>query len=91
MLSVFAEAIVKKVPLVRYSNVSVLSDGAAVADVLSKAGTGYIEYEAVVVRTIRKASRGFDNARYVDTFRLSELIGAAAAACDSVEDASGGS
>ena len=67
-----------------------LSDGAAVAVVLSKAGTGYIEYEAVVVRTIRKASRGLESARYVDIVRLSDFAGAAAAACESADEASGG-
>ena len=90
MLSVFADAIVKKVPLVRNPKVRVLRDGAAVTDVLRRPGTGYIEYEAVVVNTIRKASRGLDNARYVFIVRLSELFGASDAARESVEDASGG-
>ena len=38
MLSVFADAMVRKVPVVRYSSVSVLSDGASVTVVLSNAG-----------------------------------------------------
>jgi hypothetical protein len=63
MLRVLADAMVKNVPLVRYNHVRVLSDGAAVTLVLNKAGTGYMEYDAVVVRTIRNASRGFDKAR----------------------------
>ena len=80
MFKVFADAMVRNVPLVRYSHVRALNEGAAVTLVLSRAGTGYIEYEAVVVRTMRNASRGFDNARYVDMVRLSDLLGAAAAA-----------
>ena len=67
-----------------------LRDGAAVAVVLSSAGTGYIEYDAVVVKTIRNARRGFVSAKYVENARLSDLAGAAAALCDSVEEASGG-
>ena len=63
MFNVFAEATVKKVPLVRKRSVKVLNDGAAVAVVLSSAGTGYIEYDAVVVRTMRKARRGFERER----------------------------
>ena len=70
---------VRNVPLVKYSHVRVLSDGAAVTLVLSRAGTGYIEYDAVVVSTMRNASRGFERARYVDMVRLSDLLGAAAA------------
>lgn len=63
MLSVFAEAIVRKVPPVRYRNVSALREGASVTDVLRRAGTGYAEYEAALVRTTRKASRGLERAR----------------------------
>jgi hypothetical protein len=43
MFSVFADAMHAKVPVVRNKSVSVLSEGASVTDVLSKAGTGYIE------------------------------------------------
>ena len=91
MLSVFADAMVKNVPLVRKPNVSVLRDGAAVADVLSKPGTGYMEYDAVVVNTMRKASRGLERARKVLIVRLSDLEGASDAARERVEEASGGS
>ena len=63
MFKVFAEAICKKVPLVRKSKVRVLSDGASVTEVLRRAGTGYIEYDAVVVRTTRNARRGLDSER----------------------------
>lgn len=91
MLSVFADAMVKNVPLVRKPSVRVLSDGAAVADVLSRPGTGYMEYDAVVVNTIRKASRGLQRARKVLTVRLSDLEGASDAARERVEEASGGS
>lgn len=90
MFSVFADAMVKKVPLVRNPKVRVLSDGAAVADVLRRPGTGYIEYEAVVVNTIRKASRGLDSARYVLIVRFNDFCGASDAARESVDDASGG-
>jgi hypothetical protein len=91
MLRVFADAMVRKVPLVRKPNVRVLSDGAAVAVVLSRPGTGYMEYDAVVVNTIRKASRGLQRARKVLTVRLSDLEGASDAARERVEEASGGS
>lgn len=91
MLSVFADAMVKNVPLVRKPSVSVLRDGAAVAEVLRRSGTGYMEYEAVVVNTIRKASRGLVRARYVLMVRLRDLEGASDAARERVEDASGGS
>lgn len=90
MFSALAEAMQEKVPVVRKSRVRVLSDGASVTDVLRSAGTGYMEYDAVVVRTIRKASRGLDKARYVETSLRIDLAGAAAASRDSVEDASGG-
>jgi len=60
---VFADAIHENVPVVRNRSVSVLSEGASVAVVLSSAGTGYIEYDAVVVRTMRNARRGFVRAR----------------------------
>ena len=69
---------------------SALRDGASVADVLNKAGTGYIEYEAEVVSTTKKASRGLERARYVEMDLRSDFAGAAAAFCESVEDASGG-
>jgi molybdopterin biosynthesis enzyme len=63
MLSVFAEAQVRKVPVVKKSKVIVLSDGAEVSAGLSMAGTGYMLYAAVVVSTIRNVSRGFDRER----------------------------
>ena len=69
---------------------SVLRDGASIAVEDSKAGTGYIEYDAVVVSTIRNANRGFDNAMYVEISLLSDFAGAAAAVRDNVDEASGG-
>lgn len=63
IFNVLADAICRNVPLVRNSSVRVLSEGASVTDVLSKAGTGYMEYDAVVVRTTRKARRGLDKER----------------------------
>ena len=91
MLSVFADAMVRNVPLVRKPRVRVLREGAAVTDVLSRPGIGYMEYDAVVVNTIRKASRGLQRARKVLTVRLSDLEGASDAARERVEEASGGS
>lgn len=90
MLSVLAEAIVRKVPPVRYRKVSALREGASVTDVLSSAGTGYSEYEAEDVRTTRKARRGFERARKLEKVLRSDFAGAAAAVCDSVDEASGG-
>jgi hypothetical protein len=43
MFSVLADAIARKVPVVRKRSVRVLKEGAEVTVVLSKAGTGYIE------------------------------------------------
>jgi hypothetical protein len=42
-LSVFADAMVRNVPLVRKPRVRVLREGAAVTDVLSRPGIGYME------------------------------------------------
>lgn len=91
MFNVLADAICKNVPLVRKRSVRVLREGASVTAVLSSAGTGYIEYDAVLVRTTRKASRGFESERYVENARRKDLAGAAAASLDSCEDASSGS
>ena len=74
----------------RKARVSVLKDGAAVAEVLSNAGTGYMEYEAVVVSTIKNANRGLESARYVEMARRRDLGAAAEAASDSVDEASSG-
>ena len=63
MFSVFAHAQDKKVPVVRNRNVRVevdrvvWSSGAAEFDSIS--GMGYSEYADVVVRRMRKESRGF--------------------------------
>ena len=90
MLSVFAEAIVRNVPVVRKASVSVLSDGAAVVADCSNVGTGYTLYAAVVVRTIRKASRGFDSDRYVVNSLRNEFVGSCEAAVVSRFEASNG-
>lgn len=50
-------------PVVRKRSVSVERDGEAVVEGRRRAGTGYREYAVVVVRTIKKESRGFDRAR----------------------------
>lgn len=83
MFKVFADAMHANVPLVRKASVSVLREGASVTDVLNSAGTGYIEYDAVVVRTIRKARRGFVRERYVEKMRRKDLAGAASASLES--------
>lgn len=62
-MNVFAHAHVKNVPVVRKARVRVLRDGAAVVADRSRAGTGYTLYAAVVVKTMRKLSRGFDKER----------------------------
>lgn len=72
IFSVLAHAIVLKVPVVRNSRVKLLSEGVCVAAVESREGTGYSEYEAVVVRTTRKARRGLVRERYVAMRRRRE-------------------
>lgn len=76
MFSVLAHAIVLNVPVVRNSRVKLLSEGVWVAAVERREGTGYSEYDAVVVRTTRKARRGLVRARYVAMRRRKE-VGAA--------------
>lgn len=63
MLRALAEATVAKVPVVRKARVRVEREGVCVADTERREGTGYNEYEAVVVRTIRVARRGLESDR----------------------------
>lgn len=75
ILRVLAQAHDKNVPVVRKRKVKVevervvCSSGAAEVDRIS--GMGYNEYAEVVVRRIRKESRGFVRERYVANRRLS--------------------
>lgn len=63
MLRALAEATVAKVPVVRKARVRVEREGVCVADTDRREGTGYNEYEAVVVRTMRVARRGLESDR----------------------------
>lgn len=63
MLKALAEAEHNAVPDVRKNSVSVDRDGVAVAAGARRPGTGYKEYAAVAVSTIRNESLGFDNER----------------------------
>lgn len=63
IFSALADAEESAVPVVRKSSVSVDKDGEAVVEGSRSAGTGYREYAVVVVRTMRKDSRGFERAR----------------------------
>lgn len=78
----------RDVPNVRKSSVRALSDGVSVMDGDSIAGTGYKEYADVVVRTIRKESRGFDSARSVLKSRFIEFFAAASDCVVRIEAAS---
>lgn len=63
MFKELADAAESAVPVVRKRSVSVERDGDAVVEGRRRAGTGYNEYAVVVVRTMRKESRGFERAR----------------------------
>ena len=96
MFSVFAQAHDKNVPVVRNRNVRVevdsvvWSSGAAEVDKIS--GIGYSEYADVVVRRMRKESRGFVRDRYVaNLLRRMADLGSDVAAVVNCEDASKGS
>lgn len=88
MFSALAEAQVSDVPNVRKRRVSALNDGVSVIDGESIAGTGYREYAEVVVKTMRKESRGFESARRVEKSRFIEFSFIAADAVVSTEAAS---
>ena len=63
ILSAFALALVKKVPVVKKRSVRALRLGVWVAAVLNIVGTGYRVYAAVAVRTTRNVRRGFESDR----------------------------
>lgn len=88
MFSALAEAQVRDVPKVRKRSVSADNEGVSVMDGDSIAGTGYKEYADVVVRTIRKESRGFESARSVLKRRFIEFLAVASACVVRIEAAS---
>ena len=90
MLKAFADAEQRAVPVVRNTSVTVERLEDTVADERSAAGTGNSEYAVVVVRTIRKESLGFDNARHVVRRRRNEVVGRFVDIVESLEEASGG-
>jgi hypothetical protein len=90
MLSVLAEAHVRKVPDVRKRSVMGLRDGTEAAAGSSMAGTGYMLYAAVVVRTMRNVRRGLERERYVANTRRNDCWGRAVEMDVRREDASGG-
>jgi hypothetical protein len=63
IFSEFAEAQHSAVPVVRNTSVRAERDGEAVAAGRRTEGTGYREYAAALVRTIRNESRGLERAR----------------------------
>jgi hypothetical protein len=92
---VFAAAHERKVPDVRNKSVSVdvdnveVKSGVALLDRIS--GIGYNEYADVVVRRIRKESRGLVSARYVANLRrIVADEGSSVAFVVSCDDASSG-
>ncbi len=88
MFNALADAQVREVPKVRKMSVRALSDGVSVIDGDNMAGTGYREYADVVVRTMRKESRGFESARRVEKSRFMESLGEAAASDVRIDAAS---
>lgn len=89
MFKAFADAVHKAVPDVRNKSVSVDREGVAVAAGASRPGTGYNEYAAVPVRTIKKESRGFDSERYAVRTRRIDRCGSLEEIAASCADASG--
>ena len=90
MLRALAEALQRAVPEVRNTRVKADRDGEVVFVGSSRAGTGYNEYAADVVRTIRKDSLGFDSERQVVKSRRRDVAGIAADREERWEDASRG-
>ena len=88
MFRALADAQVRDVPNVRKRSVSALRDGVSVMDGDSIAGTGYKEYADVVVRTIRKESRGFESASKVLKRRFIEFFAVASACVVRIDAAS---
>lgn len=96
MLKAFAEAHERKVPDVRKRNVNVEVERVVLLSAIdvvddNRSDMGYREYADVVVRRIKKESRGFESDRYVANFlRHTAVCGRAAAVVASLEEASKG-
>lgn len=94
MFSVLALQQDRNVPTVRYIKVRVeverVGSGVMAGSRVSRDEIGYIPYAEVVVRTIRKESRGFVRARYAANLRRREVVGSAEENFDSCAEASGG-
>ncbi|KAL9602411.1 MAG: hypothetical protein Q9219_001835 [cf. Caloplaca sp. 3 TL-2023] len=90
MFNAFADAEQRAVPEVRKTRVSVDNDGEDVVSGSKSTGTGYSEYAAAVVRTIKKERRGLDNDRYRENRRRKEDGGRVVDMVDNRDDASGG-
>ena len=88
MLSAFADAEHSAVPVVRSAKVIADSEGEVVVDGKRRAGTGYKEYAAAVVSTMRNERRGFARDRQVVSNRLSDVGGSEEDSGDSCVDAS---
>lgn len=94
MFSVLALQHDKKVPAVRYIKVRVevesVGSGVMAGSRVSRDEIGYIPYAEVVVRTIKKESRGFVRARYAANLRRREVVGSVDEKLDSCAEASSG-
>lgn len=75
ILSAFADAEQSAVPVVRSASVIADNDDVAVADGRRRSGTGYREYAAAVVSTMRNESRGFEREKQDFSVRRREVRG----------------
>lgn len=94
MFIVFALAHDNNVPTVRYMKVKVdvesVGSGVMVGSSVSRDDIGYIPYADVVVRTMRKESRGLVNAKNAASLRRREVTGRVDEKFESCAEASGG-
>lgn len=94
MFSVLALQQDRKVPTVRYIKVKVevesVGSGVMAGSRASRDEIGYIPYAEVVVRTIKKDSRGFVKARYAANLRRREVVGSVDEKFDNCAEASSG-
>lgn len=94
ILSVLALQQDRKVPTVRYIKVRVevesVGSGVIAGSRVSRDEIGYIPYAEVVVRTIKKDSRGFVRARYAANLRRMEVMGSVDEKFDNCAEASSG-
>jgi hypothetical protein len=94
MFSVLALQQERKVPAVRYIKVRVevesVGSGVMAGSSVSRDEIGYIPYAEVVVRTIKKDSRGFVRARYAANLRRREVVGSVDEKFDNCAEASSG-